>query len=259
MRLTVLGCSGSVGGPSVACSGYLLTVPDQQPVLLDCGPGVFGELQKYVDPNDVAVALSHLHADHCMDLPAMLVWRRYAPTPAVGRAPMWGPPGAAQRIGAGSSEYAGDIDDISDTFDSQDWVEGKPVELGGMTLVPTKMDHPPETYGVRVTGPEGQTLVYSGDTGACDQLIEMASDADVFLCEASWTHAPDERPPHLHLSGIEAGEAAAKARVKHLALTHIPPWTSTDDIVAEARSVYSGPITVVAPGQIIDVTSTVVA
>ncbi|NED64722.1 MBL fold metallo-hydrolase, partial [Streptomyces sp. SID10244] len=25
MRLTVLGCSGSVGGPGAACSGYLLS------------------------------------------------------------------------------------------------------------------------------------------------------------------------------------------------------------------------------------------
>ncbi|MFW0790046.1 cyclic nucleotide-degrading phosphodiesterase [Gordonia sp. CPCC 205333] len=259
MRLTVLGCSGSVGGPSVACSGYLLTVPDEQPVLLDCGPGVFGELQRYVNPSDVAVALSHLHADHCMDLPAMLVWRRFAPKlAATHRAPLWGPPGTALRIGAGSSEFAGDIDDISDTFDTREWVEGVSVELGGMTLVPTKMDHPPETYGVRITGPQGETLVYSGDTAPCDQLIEMAADADVFLCEASWTHAPDDHPPHLHLSGVEAGEAASKAGVKHLALTHIPPWTSTDDVVAEARSRYAGPITVIAPGQIIDVTPTAV-
>ncbi len=248
-----------MGGPSVACSGYLLTVDGSQPLLIDCGPGVFGELQKYANPNDVAVALSHLHADHCLDLPAMLVWRRYAPTPAIGRAPLWGPPGTSTRIGAGSSEFAGDIDDISDTFDAFEWVEGEAVQLGGMTLVPTRMDHPPATFGLRITGPQGQTLVYSGDTGPCDQLVEMASAADVFLCEASWTHAPDERPPHLHLSGIEAGEAATAAGVKHLALTHIPPWTSTDDIVAEARSRYSGPITVVAPGQIIDVTSTAIA
>lgn len=259
MRLTVLGCSGSVGGPSVACSGYLLTVPDRQPVLLDCGPGVFGELQKHVDPNEVAVALSHLHADHCMDLPAMLVWRRYAPTPAVGRAPLWGPSGTQKRIGAGSSEFADEIDDISDTFDTAAWQQGVPVDLGGMKIVPTQMDHPPETYGLRITGPDGETLVYSGDTAMCDQLVEMASEADVFLCEASWTHAPEERPPHLHLSGYEAGEAAALAGVKHLAITHIPPWTSTDDIVAEARSRYAGPITVVAPGQIIDVTTTVLA
>ena len=252
MRLTVLGCSGSVGGPGAACSGYLLSVPGEQPVLIDCGPGVLGELQRVTDPNNVAVVLSHLHADHCMDLPAMLVWRRYAPQSAVGRAPLYGPPGTAMRIGAGSSEFPGQIDDITDTFDVHEWHDGMSVTLGGMTLDAVEVDHPPSTFGLRVTGPAGETLAFSGDTAMCDELIDLAADADLFLCEASWTHAPSERPPHLHLSGIEAGEAATKANVKALALTHIAPWSDVDAIVAEATSTYSGPIHLMHQGQVID-------
>ncbi|MDL9938771.1 MBL fold metallo-hydrolase [Gordonia sp. ABSL1-1] len=253
MRLTVLGCSGSVGGPGAACSGYLLSLPGEQPVLMDCGPGVFGELQSVVDPNEVAVVLSHLHADHCMDLPAMLVWRRFAPQPAVGRAPMYGPAGTALRIGAGSSEFPGQIDDITDTFDVHEWHDGMEVGLGGMSFTAFEVDHPPATFGLRVTGPDGAVLAYSGDTAMCDELVDLAADADIFLCEASWTHAPSERPPHLHLSGIEAGEAATKANAKVLALTHIAPWSDTDEIVAEAARTFSGPIHVVRPGQVIEV------
>ncbi|RDH11666.1 MBL fold metallo-hydrolase, partial [Tsukamurella pulmonis] len=87
MRLTILGCSGSVGGPLAACSGYLLEVDGHPPVVMDFGPGVLGELQQRVDPNTATVMLSHLHADHCLDLPSLLVWRRYHPEPAAGRAP----------------------------------------------------------------------------------------------------------------------------------------------------------------------------
>jgi ribonuclease BN (tRNA processing enzyme) len=53
-------------------------------------------------------------------------------------------------------------------------------------------------------------------------LIELASGADAFLCEASWTDSP-ERPKHLHLSGAEAGQVARKAVVGRLLLTHILP------------------------------------
>ncbi|WP_040510624.1 cyclic nucleotide-degrading phosphodiesterase [Gordonia soli] len=252
MRLTVLGCSGSVGGPGAACSGYLLTVAGEQPVLMDCGPGVLGELQRVADPNEVAVVLSHLHADHCLDLPAMLVWRRYAPTPATGRAPLYGPPGTPLRIGAASAEIPGDVDDITDTFATHDWVDGEEVQLGGMSILPRRMNHPPATFGLRITGPQGQVIAYSADTGACDELIDLAAGADIFLCEASWTHAPADRPADLHLSGIEAGEAATKAGARSLALTHIAPWTSTEDVLAEARSTFAGPVDVVRSGQVFD-------
>lgn len=253
MRLTVLGCSGSLSGPDSPASGYLLTVPGQQPVVMDFGPGVLGSLQQYVDPNEVAVMLSHLHADHCLDLPGLLVWRRYSPVPAVGKGFLIGPPDTAARIGAASSEYPGEIDDISDTFDMGVWADDREIELGGMTILARKVNHPPSTFGLRITGPAGEILAYSGDTGVCDEVIELATGADVFLCEASWTHDPANRPPNLHLSGREAGEAATKAGVKSLALTHIPPWTWPNDVLAEAREVYDGPIMVVRRGDLIDV------
>ena len=99
-------------------------------------------------------------------------------------------------------------------------------------MLPRLVTHPTESYGLRITDPSGATLVYSGDTGVCDSLVELASGADVFLCEASWTHAP-ERPPHLHLSGTEAGRMAKLAGVGELLLTHIPPWTSREDVISE--------------------------
>ncbi|MFW0796487.1 cyclic nucleotide-degrading phosphodiesterase [Gordonia sp. CPCC 205515] len=252
MRLTVLGCSGSVGGPGAACSGYLLEVDGEQPVLMDCGPGVFGELQRRADPIDVDVILSHLHADHCLDLPAMLVWRRYAPTPATSRARLYGPRDVDLRLGAASSEVPGEVDDISDTFHVTEWQHGVPVELDGLTITPIEVNHPPDTFGLRIAGPHGQVIAYSGDTGMCDEVVDVAAGADIFLCEASWTHAPDDRPPNLHLSGYEAGQIATKAGVRALALTHVAPWSDPEAILAEARSTFSGPVDLVRQGQVFD-------
>lgn len=247
MRITVLGCSGSVSGPDSPASGYLLSAPDSPPVVVDFGPGVLGALQRYADPGEVSVLLSHLHADHCLDLPGLLVWRRYHPNPPTGKALVYGPSDTAPRIGVASAECGGDIDDISDTIDLRTWVEQEPVTIGGLTVVAHRVFHPPEAYGFRFTDGTRRTLAYTGDTGMCDEVVDLARGADVLLAEASWTDSPD-RPKGIHLSGTEAGRVAALAGVGELLLTHIPPWTSREDVIAEAKVEYSGPVHAVSAG-----------
>ena len=104
----------------------------------------------------------------------------------------------------------------------------------------------------RHQSPPARTFVYSGDTGYCDAVIELARGADVFLCEASWTHSPD-RPPNLHLSGTEAGRIATAAGVGELLLTHIPPWTSREDVISEAKAEFDGPVHAVVCGETFNV------
>ncbi|TGB44983.1 cyclic nucleotide-degrading phosphodiesterase [Mycolicibacterium peregrinum] len=253
MRLTILGCSGSVVGPDSAASGYLVTAPDTTPMVVDFGGGVLGALQRYADPNSVNVLLSHLHADHCLDLPGLFVWRRYHPIPATERGLMYGPVNTWARLGAASSPEGGEIDDFTDIFEVRNWEDGTTVQLGTLDVTPRLVCHPTESFGMRFTDPSGATLVYSGDTGYCDALVELARGADVFLCEASWTHDPS-RPPHLHLSGTEAGRAAAQAGVGELLLTHIPPWTSREDVISEAKAEFDGPVHAVLSGETFDVT-----
>lgn len=252
VRLTVLGCSGSVVGPDSPASGYLLQAPDTPPLVVDFGGGVLGTLQRHVDPGSVHVLLSHLHADHCLDLPGLFVWRRYHPTPPLGKALMYGPSDTWSRLGAASSPYGGEIDDVSDIFEIRHWADDEPVTLGTLTVAPRQVCHPCESFGLRFTDPSGATLVYSGDSGYCDALIELARDADVFLCEASWTDSPD-RPPKLHMSGTEAGRTAAQAGARELLLTHIPPWTAREDVISEAKAEFDGPVHAVVCGETVEI------
>src|SRR6201989_2055817 len=79
MRLTVLGKSPAWQDAGGACSGYLLQEGDTA-VLLDCGNGVFGKLREQIDYVDVdAVVISHLHADHFLDLVPFSYALTYAP------------------------------------------------------------------------------------------------------------------------------------------------------------------------------------
>jgi ribonuclease BN (tRNA processing enzyme) len=253
VRITVLGCSGSVNGPDAPASGYLLNAPDTPPLVIDFGGGVLGALQRHADPGDVGILLSHLHADHCLDLPGLFVWRRYHPNPPEGKALMVGPSDTWARLAAASAPQGGELDDFTDIFDIRQWVDGQSQRFGAIDVLPRLVSHPTESYGMRITDPTGAVLVYSGDTGVCDAVVELARDADVFLCEASWTHDPDNRPPHVHLSGTEAGQIAAKANVRELLLTHIPPWTSREDVISEAKAEFDGPVRAVVCGETFEV------
>ena len=105
MRITVLGKSPSWQDADGACSGYLIE-EDGFHLLLDCGNGVFSKLRRFVDYVDVdAVVISHLHADHFLDLVpfsyALTYAPRQQPVPVGGwpghRPP--GPPRAARAAG----------------------------------------------------------------------------------------------------------------------------------------------------------------
>ena len=102
MRMTVIGCAGSYPGPESAASCYLLEEEHggrTWSVLLDLGNGALGSLQRYADASAIdAVFLSHLHADHCLDLCGYYVMRKYHPNGALPRIPVWGPADTARRM-----------------------------------------------------------------------------------------------------------------------------------------------------------------
>nr|WP_284287876.1 MBL fold metallo-hydrolase [Angustibacter aerolatus] len=104
LRVTVVGCSGSVPGPGGPASCYLVEADDDAGrtwrVVLDLGNGSLGALQRHVDPVTLdGVLLSHLHADHCLDLCGLYVMVKHRPgVPAGVRVPVWGPTGTAERV-----------------------------------------------------------------------------------------------------------------------------------------------------------------
>lgn len=234
MRLTVVGCSGSVPGPAGPNSCYLVE-HDGFRLLLDLGSGAFGALQRHADPATIgAVALSHLHPDHFLDLCPYVVHRRYA-TPGLPRLPVLGPPGTHDRLAAA---YDPAVDpQLGALFDFAEVAPGER-EVGPFRLRFARVAHPNVAFAIRVTA-GGRSLTYSGDTAPTDALVELARDSDVFLCEASW---PEEGtfPPGLHLTGREAGEHAARAGAGRLLVTHVPPWVDRDGVLAAARTAYPG-------------------
>jgi ribonuclease BN (tRNA processing enzyme) len=241
VRLTVLGCSGSFPGPGEPCSSYLVE-HDGYRILLDLGNGALGELQRHVGLLDVdAVLLSHLHGDHCLDLCAYAVVRRYHPQGRPPRLPVYGPPGTAGRLAAAYDPFS--RDDLRDVF-AFTRLESGTREIGPFTITFARMAHPVETYAMRVEA-GGRTLTYSGDTAPCDALVAVARGSDMLLCDASYHHG-DDVPPGLHLTGVQAGEHARRADVGRLLLTHVLPWTDPARQLADAGAAFGGSTELVA-------------
>jgi ribonuclease BN (tRNA processing enzyme) len=237
MKLTVLGCSGSMPGPDSPASGYLVEV-DGYRVVLDLGNGVHE-----VD----AIILSHLHPDHCIDMTSLVVALRYGPNRGGPRIPVFGPSGTKDRIESAYDPMARKLN-LHELF-----AFGAPRsgELGPFAVSFVPVNHPVPAYAVRLTA-GGRTLVYSGDTGESDSLVGLATGADVLLCEASF--GPDEPyVPNLHLTGRQAGEHAARAGVDRLIVTHVPPWGSRDVAIDEASSAFTGSVEAAQPEAVIHI------
>ncbi|WP_216215519.1 MBL fold metallo-hydrolase [Amycolatopsis aidingensis] len=243
MRLTILGCAGSIPGPHAAASGYLVEA-DGFLLGLELGNGTLAELQALRDPFELdALLLSHLHPDHCADFSALTVLRRYHPAAPYDRRPrrlpVYGPAETPARL---ANAYAPHESERQET-DLSDVYEFHPLSTTARTIGPFEvtcfpMDHPTEAFGVRISH-GGRTLAYTGDTGPCAAVEDLARDVDLLLAEASWTDSP-ARPPGVHLSGRQAGELARLAGAQRLLLTHIAPWTDPAAVLAEAEAEFPG-------------------
>jgi len=248
VQLTVLGCSGTFPSPTSPCSGYLVE-HDGYRLILDLGAGALGSLQRHVDLRSIdAVYISHLHADHCIDLVAYFYARRFHPDGALPILPVYGPPGTAHRIGSAFEEPP--VDGFHEVYDFRE-VRSGVFTLGPFTVTNGRVNHPVECHALRVEA-DGKVLTYSGDTAACEEIVELARDADLFLCEASWPSVPTP-PPGIHLTGREAGDHAARAGAKRLVLTHIMPFHDPQAMLAEAKETYDGELDMAHAGTTYDV------
>ena len=247
MRLTVIGCSGSFPGPDSPASCYLLEHQGFR-LVLDLGNGALGPLQRHTSLSGIgAICLSHLHADHCLDLCGLWVAQTYAPDGPGPRIPVYGPAGTARRMAQvyGLDEHPG----MTEAFDFGTLEPGSR-EIGPFRLTLARMTHPVETFGFRVEA-GGRAIAYSADTGESAALVDLARAADVLLCEASFLDGPGV-PEGLHLTARQAAECAARAGAGQLILTHLVPWNDRQETLRQAAPWFPGQTSLATSGLVID-------
>jgi ribonuclease BN (tRNA processing enzyme) len=248
MRVTVIGCAGSFPGPDSPASCYLMEAEGFR-LVIEMGNGSLGVLQRYTELFGVdAICISHLHADHCIDLAAYWIARQFAPQGPQPVIPVYGPNGTAglakPDLGPGSDGIAGGPDGQL-RFDVRALEPGS-FGIGPFLITTERMNHPVETFGFRVEH-DGWRLAYSADTGESGALVRLAEGADVLLCEASFLDGQDTRPD-LHLTARQAAAHATRAGAGRLVLTHLVPWNDPELTLAQASTAFRGPLSLATSG-----------
>lgn len=235
MRLTVLGRSPARPNPGEACAGYLIEGGGSR-LLFDIGPGVVAQLLRRHHPDELdAVIISHMHADHMLDLVTLryvFPWRRLS---ADERLRVVLPPGSADQLldlakGVGGARH------FEDAFQLSEHDGISPIRFGSLTVAPRETQHYIPCWGFRVEA-DGRRLAYTADTAPCSGLADLADDADLLLSEATLRSLDeDAQPPEPrgHLTPAEAGAVARDGGARRLVLTHLPvngddaTWARTD-------------------------------
>jgi ribonuclease BN (tRNA processing enzyme) len=264
MRLTVLGKSPAWQDAGGACSGYLLE-EDGTAIVIDCGNGVFGKLRQRMDYVDVdAVVLSHLHADHFLDLVPFAYALTYAPRQQpvpVDRWPgtdcpacpdLYAPPGARETFRRVVGAWGND-DLIEKAFALHEYDPSDELEIGPVRIRFQPVPHFTETFAMDISSQNGSgRIVYGADCSPTEALTEFASDADLILVEATLPR-PERTGVRGHLTAGEAGAHARAAGAKQLVLVHISDELDAGAAKRAAEEAFDGPVLVAVEGAVYDV------
>jgi ribonuclease BN (tRNA processing enzyme) len=237
-RVTVIGSGVALPSLRRRSPGLLVETAEEK-ILFDCGPDILrGLLRAGIDYREIdRILVTHFHPDHTLGLPHLLFATRYALRPREKDLWIAGPPGLAELLEKFRGIYPA-------------WLEEKGYRLrehiirGGRwsgadwKLQAAPVDHNPESIAYRLEA-GGRSVVFSGDTGSCDSLVELSRGADLLVCEASF---PEKMALPKHLTPARAGEVARRAGVKKLLLTHMYPPCDRIDAVAAARREFNGPV-----------------
>ncbi|MFO7687529.1 MAG: MBL fold metallo-hydrolase [Desulfobacterales bacterium] len=243
ITVTILGSGTCVPSLQRSTCAVLVEIGTSK-TLLDSGAGT---MRRLLESGKTIFELthifySHFHPDHSGELVPLLFATKY-PDNRRRRNPL--------TICAGSG--------LVKFFDGLKRVYGRMIELDeGMlnlfeldtgaadavrfdefTVASLPVKHNPESLAYRITAGGGRSVVYTGDSDMCENLVTIARDADLLICESA---LPDALKVDGHLTPSLAGEIATRANVGRLVLTHFYPECDQVDIAKECRRTYAGPL-----------------
>ena len=254
---------GTGVGPPVNLQQYgpsTLVEAGGQRLLFDCGRGAtFRIKQAGVPLGSISrVFLTHLHSDHIIQLPDLLLAGWVAGRHAVPLE-VWGPAGTRAMMDHLQQAFAFDIHmrrDVDEHFPaagirvvSHEVQEGVVFDEHGVTVTAFLVDHGPvrPAFGYRIDTPD-RSIVVSGDTRPSPAIAAACNGCDVLIHEvysdSGFANMPVARQKYhaqAHTSATQLGTIATAARPKLLILTHILFFGASEErVLAEVRSTFKG-------------------
>ena len=215
-------------------------------LVLDLGPGSLRELARrglgLLGIN--IIGITHFHPDHTADLIHLLFATKHPKILAEReQLVLIGPTGLVRFVREIQRAYAPHLNLPRGLLIIEELQvpQVAPFTWKNLQFKVAKTKHTEESIAYRIENRLGKSIVYSGDTERCQELIELAKNADLLILEASF---PDTGKVQGHLTPAEAGAIAAEAGVKRLVLTHLYPENLATDIGAACRRKFGGEITV---------------
>lgn len=248
MRLRVIGSSSSVPRPNRACSCHLLRTRNTS-IIFDFGTGALAKLRETMDYTDIdAVVISHMHADHFIDLVPLRYGLKYGPLVRSERMPVWLPPGGEAMLRALCSTFApeGPNDFLDEVYDIREYDPAQQLEIGDLTLRFARTIHYIECYAIRAES-QGASVCYSADTAPSEDVVALAKGCSLFLCEAALGLSREDGVRG-HVSAVEAGEMAQRAGARRLLLTHYGTDYAPGELEDAAETIFTGPCAVADDG-----------
>jgi ribonuclease BN (tRNA processing enzyme) len=240
MRLTILG-SGTNLHPGRAAAGYL--VRTDRTLLLDFGPRtLYNLIESGADRHAVThILFSHFHADHFSDFITFFFDAVIHAKYEGGRRPdltVIGPRGTIRLLKAIMATFP--------SFASPPFrvhfkeVDDRAFRIGDAKIVPALMTHVPDLscVGYRIEY-RGRSLVYSGDSQYCRNLVRLCREADLAVLDCSF---PADRPGPAHMHAGQCGQVAQEAGVGKLILSHFYPPADHPKVKEQAACRFKGKI-----------------
>jgi ribonuclease BN (tRNA processing enzyme) len=219
MDITFLGSGDALGsgGRFQACLA-IRAGPDH--LLLDCGASSLIAMRRFgTDPTAVdAVIVSHLHGDHFGGIPFLVLAGQFGRRTRPLR--IAGPPGVEARVRAAMEVLFPGASTAERRF-ALEFVElhpGRETRIGTVAVTPYEVVHPSGAPALALRLSAGaRVLAYSGDTAWTETLLDVARDADLFVCEAYFY----EKSVRYHLDYRTLAAHRDRLGCRRLVLTHM--------------------------------------
>jgi ribonuclease BN (tRNA processing enzyme) len=248
LELVVLGSSAAAPAAGDACSGYLVRWGSTR-LLLDCGSGTLSRLLlEGVEPASLsAIAVSHFHPDHYLDLITMRYALRYGSKEPV-KPRLLVPPYGRHFLARLGDALRCNPALFDGSFRIEEYDSRSRCRIGDLELSFCRTTHDEPSWAIGVDAPNGTRLVYSSDTRVCPALESFAMNASALLCESTYPAQSGDLPSDNHLTSAEAGQLARRAGVGQLILTHFWPAYPRECFAREAEATFGRPVTVACAG-----------
>jgi ribonuclease BN (tRNA processing enzyme) len=218
----------------------LLVISDGTRLLIDSGSGTLGRMLEvgvtYRDPD--LLLYTHIHPDHVSDLVPIIFASKYADHPREKELLCIGGPGFRSYFEKLKNLYGSWIEPKSYPLTIKE-ISHEAFVYRDLRILSSPMAHISESVGYRIEFKDGKSMAISGDTGYCQNIIDLAFEVDLLVLECSF---PDGRKVEGHLTPSLAGRIALESGCKKLLLTHLYPICDQIDILNQCRQVYPGEI-----------------